>query len=223
ILRPRARAERDGVEVAGEAERRLRIRSAGARNDARAPRLVLVVGDAEAHLLEQRAGLTRAVRLAARWVDRVEGKERAGERDGVGGAHERNDKPLSRLIDSAGTALTLAAADGGHAYRAREAHVRAVGDEIERVEENLQRRRFRAGEPGGKSFRRHVERTGEPLTAADSLFRLGKRAGVAVALIHARLRCTHRARDTDPFRPPRGLPYRRLTPPAGRCAGAAAR
>src|SRR5437867_1124989 len=75
----------------GEAERRLAVSRARARDHARAARLVFVVRDAEAPLLEQTARVARAVLLAARRVDRVVGEERAGERDGVGGAHVTHD------------------------------------------------------------------------------------------------------------------------------------
>src|SRR5207248_361654 len=91
ILGPGTRAERHGVEMAGEAERRLCIARPRARHDARAPGLVFVVGDAEAPLAEQRAGVARAFLLAARRVDGVVGEERPGERDNVGGAHVAND------------------------------------------------------------------------------------------------------------------------------------
>ena len=87
VLGPGARAERDGVEVPGEAERRLCVRSAGTRDQAGAARLVFVVLDPQARFFEQRAGMPRAIALAAGRVDRVEGEERPGKRDGVGAGH----------------------------------------------------------------------------------------------------------------------------------------
>jgi hypothetical protein len=82
-LRPLARAERDHVEVPGEAQRRLRIRAAGASDDAGAAVGVLVVLDLVAPLLEHRAGVAGAIALAAGRVDGVEVQQGLGEGDGV--------------------------------------------------------------------------------------------------------------------------------------------
>src|SRR5712692_3417361 len=72
IARPGPGAERYRVDMPGEAQGRPRIRAARARNDARAALGELVVGDAKAPLLEQRAEMPRAVALAAGRIDRVE-------------------------------------------------------------------------------------------------------------------------------------------------------
>src|SRR5581483_10278063 len=98
---PGARAERHGVEVSRETEWRLGIAAARARYDAGASRRVLVVGNAEAPVLEQTAGVPRAIVLAAGRIDGIEGEERPGKRDGVGGAHAANgtifNAPQKRL------------------------------------------------------------------------------------------------------------------------------
>src|SRR5689334_12716587 len=65
ILRPLARAQRHGVEVPGQAKRRLRLAAAGPRDDAGAARRVLVILDAKSPLLEEAPGVARAVALAA--------------------------------------------------------------------------------------------------------------------------------------------------------------
>src|SRR5262249_42351295 len=65
IVRPLAGAERDHVEMAGEAERLLRVATAATGDDAGAAVGVLVVLDLVAPLLEHRAGVMRAIALAA--------------------------------------------------------------------------------------------------------------------------------------------------------------
>jgi len=94
VARPGPRAERYRVDMPGEAQGRPRIRAARARNDARAALGELVVGDAKAPLLEQRAEMPRAVALPARRIHRVESQQRPGQRYGV--LHVRKCPSLER-------------------------------------------------------------------------------------------------------------------------------
>src|SRR5262249_60388411 len=91
-----ARADRHDVQMAGEAKRRLRVRSTRARDHAGAGVRILVIVDTVAPLLEQAAGIARAVALAAGRVDGVELKQRPGKANwvgcGVGPAHAANHK-----------------------------------------------------------------------------------------------------------------------------------
>src|SRR5712691_1326054 len=75
ILGPFTGAERNDVEMSGQAERRLRIAPTRPRDHARARVLVLVVGDLEAPFLQHRTDDMRAVALAARRIDRVEAQQ----------------------------------------------------------------------------------------------------------------------------------------------------
>ena len=76
-------SERHDVEMAREAQRRLRRRSPGASDHAGSRLSILVVLDAKAPLLEERAGVPRAVALAAGRIDRLEAQQRARQRDSV--------------------------------------------------------------------------------------------------------------------------------------------
>src|SRR3989442_1365274 len=82
-----ARAAREDVEVPGQAERllrgRARISSSCAPDDAGAAVGVLVILHRVAPFLEHRAGVARAVALAAGRVDGVELQQSPGEGDGV--------------------------------------------------------------------------------------------------------------------------------------------
>src|SRR2546430_13675332 len=91
IARPRASAERHHVQVPGQAQRRLRRRSPRAGDHAGSRLGILVVLDAKAPLLEERAGVPRAVALAAGRIDRLEAQQRAREGDGVLFAHANDD------------------------------------------------------------------------------------------------------------------------------------
>ncbi len=79
VVLPRRGAERHHVDVAGEADRRTAVAYADLRDEAGACLGELVVGDAEARLLQQRSQPPRASALHARWVDRVEGEQLARE------------------------------------------------------------------------------------------------------------------------------------------------
>src|SRR5207248_9506786 len=70
-----------------QAQPRLVVIAAGARDQAGTPCLVLMVGDAKAPLFQQPAGVASAIVLAARRIDRVEREELAGEGHGIVRAH----------------------------------------------------------------------------------------------------------------------------------------
>ena len=100
VLRPRLGAQRDGVDVAGEADRGPVRVAADLRDEARAALRELVVGRAESRGLEDRAQVAGAGALHARRVDRVEGEQLPGEPPGIdAGLHPRfrwPQAPLSR-------------------------------------------------------------------------------------------------------------------------------
>src|SRR5690606_5132566 len=84
IARPGARAERDHVDVAGEAQRAPGVARAQAGDDARALVLVLEVLHREAPFLEHRADAARALALPSGRVDGIEVHELAREGQDVG-------------------------------------------------------------------------------------------------------------------------------------------
>src|SRR5688572_3200786 len=104
VVHPFTRAERHDVEVTGEDERRLRIRSARARNEAGAAFSELVVLDAVAPFRQQRTRAFGAFALRAGRVDGLELQQRARELDGVGGHQSATSKgslcsALTRMME----------------------------------------------------------------------------------------------------------------------------
>src|SRR3954467_11935705 len=81
---------------------------------------------------------------------------------------------------NAGSALV----DNGDADPTARCGVRPVGDHIERLQKDFQRRRFRASEPGVDLLGRDMQESREARPPTEDLAGAGKDSGVTGALVH---------------------------------------
>ncbi len=101
IPAPGCRAERHGIDMSRQAQRRPGVRTTEPRDHAGALVGIFVVLDRVAPVLEQATDATRAFTLVARWIDRVELEQVPSQSDFVGGVHSGNSTGDSHCCSSA--------------------------------------------------------------------------------------------------------------------------